>query len=132
MIINSPDKGDILIYVDSVKQKAINPNDLLVVVGRVVTVENKDGTTYKKVGVGTPKKLSVVLSEQEDKIDSLSRELNAEKIKNRKILNKLTKTNEVLLNQSVLFDIQINELKTTLKVIEEKLKSIEEEKNNEK
>ena len=120
MIINSPNKGDILIYVDSTKQKAINPSDLLVVVGTVVTVENDDGTTYKKVGSGTFKKLGVVLSELVDENDAIKRELNSEKIKNKKILNMLTNMVEILVNQAVLSDIQINELK-----------AIKEEINNE-
>lgn len=120
MLKNNPKTGDILIYVDSINQKAINPSDLSIIVGRVVTCESEDGKTYKKVGTGTFKKLGVVVSEHDDEIARLNKELNFEKTKNRKIMTKLTSMVEILINQAVLSDIQINELK-----------AIKEEINNE-
>ena len=117
MINNLPNKGDILIYVDSSTQKAINPNDLLIYIGTIITDKNGN----KKIGTATPKKLGVVLSDLTNELDSTKKELNELKISYRKNIKTLVSIVEILANQTALNNMNINDLKT-----------ITEEINNEK
>ena len=100
MIKNKVKKGMILIYTDEYgNQKAISPDELLVITGTVITNEL---TKEKKVGTGTPKKLGVLLSELTDKIESLENELTKAKeefynFKSKQIQN----TNDLIENQSI-------------------------------
>ena len=117
MIINIPNKGDMLIYVDSNTQKAINPNDLLIYVGTIIL----DDKGNKKLGTAVPKKLGVVLSDLTNDLDKTQKELNELKISYRKNIKTLVSIIEILANQTALNNMNINDLKT-----------ITEEINNEK
>ena len=91
MIKNKVKKGMILIYTDEYgNQKAISPDELLVITGTVIT---NDLTKEKKVGTGTPKKLGVLLSEQTDRIESLENELTKIKEEFYKFYQSMTYNN---------------------------------------
>jgi len=124
MINNIPNKGDMLIYVDSNTQKAINPNDLLIYVGTIIL----DDKGNKKLGTAVPKKLGVVLSDLTNDLDSTKKELNELKISYRKTINDLASINQVLTDNIALQNMEINDLKQQVKQI----KKILEEINNEK
>ena len=109
MIKNKVKKGMILIYTDEFgNQKAISPDELLVITGTVITNEL---TKEKKVGIGTPKKLGVLLSEQQNDIDNLNKEVNEMRIQNRKHIKTIVSMLEILINQAELQNLDINEIK---------------------
>lgn len=117
MINNLPNKGDMLIYVDSTTQKAISPNDLLIYVGTVIT----DDKGNKKVGTATPKTLGVVLSDLTNDLDKAKKELNELTISYRKTIKNLASVVEIQTNKLVLQEMELNDLKTKLKNLEEKV-----------
>lgn len=111
MIINNPKKGMIFVVCDEFgNQKAISPDELLVITGTVINDENNK----KKVGVGTPKKLGVVLSELIDETEKTQKELNELKISYRKTVNVLINICDVLVNQAVINNIDIQDLKANM------------------
>jgi hypothetical protein len=116
MIINMPKKGDILVYTSTDKQKAINPNDLLVYTG--VIIEDSQ-TKEKKVASGTPIQLGVLLSTLVDDRDNIAKELNELKISYRKNIKKLVSIIEILANQTALNNMQINDLKNIQKEVKD-------------
>lgn len=113
MIKNKPKKGNIEVYADEYNNtKAISPDELLIFVGTVVKNEL---TGDKKVGTGTLKKLGVILSEQQDTIESLQKELNELKISYRKNMKTLVDIISVLTSQTELNNMNINNIKDDLK-----------------
>jgi len=109
LIKNKVKKGMILIYTDEYgNQKAISPDELLVITGTVITNEL---TKEKKVGTGTPKKLGVLLSEQQNEIDNLNKEMNELRTNNRKHIKTIVSMLEILINQAELQNLDINEIK---------------------
>jgi hypothetical protein len=117
MINNLPNKGDMLIYVDSTTQKAISPNDLLIYVGTVITDEKGN----KKVGTATPKTLGVVLSDLTNDLDKAKKELNELTISYRKTIKNLASVVEIQTNKLALQEMELNDLKTKIKNLEEKV-----------
>ena len=115
MIKNSPKKGDILVFVDSMNQKYVNVNDLIVYVGTIVVDPD---TNEKKVGSGTPKKLGVLLTEQQDTIEALQKEVNDITRTYRQNTKKLVNIIEILVNQTELNNMNINDLKAIKEEIE--------------
>ena len=115
MIKNNPKKGDILVYTDSMNQKYVQVNDLIVYIGTIVVdVDTKE----KKVVTGTPKKLGVLLTEQENRIDSVEKELNNLTRTYRRNTKKLLSIIEILVNQTELNNMNINDLKAIKEEIE--------------
>ena len=110
MINNLPNKGDMLIYVDSTTQKAISPNDLLIYVGTVIT----DDKGNKKVGTATPKTLGVVLSDLTNDLDKAKKELNELTISYRKTIKNLASVVEIQTNKLALQEMEVNDLKRQL------------------
>ena len=108
MIKSNPKKGDILVYTDSMNQKPVQVNDLIVYVGTIVVDAD---TKEKKIGSGTPKKLGVLLTEQQDAIDSLQKEVNNLTRTYRQNTKKLVNIIEILVNQTELNNMNINDLK---------------------
>lgn len=108
MILNNAKKGDILVYVDSLNQKYVSVSDLIVYTGTIVVDAD---TKEKKIGSGTPKKLGVLLTEQQDAIDSLQKELNNLTRTYRLTTKKLVNIIEILVNQTELNNMNINDLK---------------------
>ena len=113
MIKNEPKKGNIEVYIDEYgSTKAISPDELLIFIGTVV--ENSQ-THEKKVGTGNLKKLGVVISEQQNEIDTLQKELNELKISYRKNMKTLVDIISVLTSQTELNNMNINNIKDDLK-----------------
>lgn len=115
MIKNNPKKGDILVYTDSMNQKYVQVNDLIVYVGTIVVDAD---TKEKKVGSGTPKKLGVLLTEQQDAIDNLQKEVNNLTRIYRQNTKKLLNIIEILVNQTELNNMNINDLKSIKEEVE--------------
>ena len=115
MLKSNPKKGDILVYIDSMNQKPVQVNDLIVYVGTIVTDLD---TKEKKVVTGTPKKLGVLLTEQENRIDSLEKDLFKQQATYRKNTKKLLSIIEILVNQTELNNMNINDLKAIKEEIE--------------
>lgn len=115
MIKNTAKKGFILVYTDEENQVAVNPSDLLVYVGTVIEQEDEaTGKKFKKVGTGTPKKLGVMLSELIDDNEKLNKELNELKITNRKTTNLLIDICDILVNNSVINNLDIKSIKNSI------------------
>ena len=115
MLKNNPKKGDVLVFTDSFNQKPVQVNDLIVYVGTIVVDPD---TKEKKVGSGTPKKLGVLLTEQQDAIDSLQKEVNSLTRTYRQNTKKLLNIIEILVNQTELNNMNINDLKAIKEEIE--------------
>ena len=109
MIKRKPRKGDILIYVDGFNQYPISINDLEIEVGQVAVSEL---TKEKKVIAGINKKLGVVLSQVVNELDDTKKELNKLKTSYRKNMKNLVNISEILINQTELNNMNINDLKT--------------------
>jgi len=115
MIKNTAKKGFILVYTDEENQVAVNPSDLLVYVGTVIEQEDETtGKKFKKVGTGTPKKLGVMLSDLIDDNEKLNKELNELKITNRKTTNLLIDICDILVNNSVINNLDIKSIKNSI------------------
>lgn len=101
-------KGDIQILVEPISKacKWIKPDKLKIFIGNVIT----DANGNKSVGLATPKELGVFLSEKDAEILQLQKELNEEKIKNRKVQKKMVDILKVLIGQMQLNSLEINEL----------------------
>lgn len=115
MILNNAKKGDILVCVDSLNQKYVSVSDLIVYVGTIVVDAD---TKEKKIGSGTPKKLGVLLTEQQNAIDSLQKEVNTLTRTYRQNTKKLLNIIEILVNQTELNNMNINDLKAIKEDIE--------------
>ena len=115
MLKNNPKKGDVLVFTDSFNQKPVQVNDLIVYVGTIVTDAD---TGEKKVGSGTPKKLGVLLTEQQNAIESLEKDLFSPQKTYRRNTKKLLDIIEILVNQTELNNMNINDLKAIKEEIE--------------
>ena len=106
-------KGDIPVLVNPLtkEQKFINPTELLIYIGTIIQQENG----LKKVGTGTLKQLGVALSENTNDIESLQKELSELKISYRKVVNILIDICDVLVNTAVINNLDIQEIKNTIK-----------------
>ena len=114
MIMGSPEKGDIIIYTDYDKQKPIKPSELIIYVGTVVEDVN---TKQLKVGSGIPKKLGVIISQQQNRIDTLEKEVSELKYSYRKNMKMLVDIIGVLTSQTQLNNMNINDIKQNLEDI---------------
>jgi len=115
MIKNTAKKGFILVYTDEENQVAVNPSDLLVYVGTVIEQEDEiTGKKFKKVGTGTPKKLGVMLSDLIDDNEKLNKELNEMKINYRKSTKLLIDICDILVNNSVINNLDIKSIKNSI------------------
>lgn len=101
-------KGNIAVLIDPVTQKTqwVSPNDLIVYTGLVKTDEKGN----KSVGAGTPKKLGVFLSEKDDEISRLNKELSSLKLNYKKNMKKILDILHILVGQTELNSLDLNEL----------------------
>lgn len=101
-------KGNIAILIDPVsqKQKWVSPNDLNIYIGTVKT----DEKGIKTVGVGTLTTLGVFLSEKDDEIRQTKKELSDLKSNYRKNLKKLVDILNILVGQTEVNALDLNEL----------------------
>jgi hypothetical protein len=115
MIKNKPKKGNIEVYADEYNNtKAISPDELIIYVGTVVEDVN---TKQLKVGSGIPKKLGVIISQQQNRIDTLEKELSELKYSYRKNMKMLVDIIGVLTSQTQLNNMNINDIKQNLEDI---------------
>lgn len=105
-------KYDIPYLVDPVTQAKnwISPSDLIIYVGTVVTDEKGN----KKVGVATGKKLGVFLSEKDNEIDSLRKEITALSTSYRKNMKGLLTIIEMLIAQMSINNAELTDLVTKM------------------
>ena len=101
-------KGNIAILIDPLaqKQKWVSPNDLNVYIGTVKTDEKGN----KTVSAGTLTTLGVFLSEKDDEITELKKEVNDLKVNYRKNIKKLVDVLNILVGQTELNALDLNEL----------------------
>ncbi len=105
-------KFDIPYLIDPVTQSKgwIAPSNLVVFIGTVI----KDEKGNKKVGSATGKELGVFLSEKDNEIDSLRKELSELKTSYRKNMKYLLNIIEILIGQTELNGLNLSELKDNL------------------
>lgn len=112
MARNNGKKFDIPFLLDPVTQSKgwIAPSDLIIFVGTVVT----DDKGNKKVGSAVGKNLGVFLSEKENEIDTLRKEISELKTTYRKNMKELKKIIEILIGQTELNGLNLSEIKDNL------------------
>lgn len=105
-------KYDLRYLNDPITQETrwISPSDLMIFIGTVVT--DKDGN--KKVGSAVGKKLGVFLSEKDNEIDSLRKEITEFKTTYRKNTKYLLSIIEILIGQTELNGLNLSEIKDNL------------------
>ena len=105
-------KFDIPYLIDPITQQRgwIAPSDLMIFIGTVITDEKGN----KKVGSAVGKQLGVFLSEKENEIDSLRKELGEFKATTRKNTRYLLKIIEILIGQTELNGLNLQEIKDNL------------------
>lgn len=101
-------KYDLVFLTDPITQTKgyISPSDLVVYVGTVITDEKGN----KKVGTATPKTLGVFLSEKDAEIDKLRKEVSELRINNKNNIKKILTILEVLVGQTELNSLDLNEI----------------------
>ncbi|MCR5112722.1 MAG: hypothetical protein K6A63_02165 [Acholeplasmatales bacterium] len=106
--VNNGKKGDIVMLIDPITQKKqyISPSNVIIYTGTVVTDEKGN----KSVGTATPKQLGVFLSEKDAEIASLTKELSQFKTSTRKSFKKLVSVLEILVGQTEVNNLDINEI----------------------
>lgn len=110
--IGNGKKYDLQCLIDPATQQKgwISPSDLIIFVGTVIT----DDKGNKKVGSAIGKNLGVFLSEKDNEIDSLRKEINELKTTYRKNMKELSKIIEILIGQTELNGLNLSELKDNL------------------
>lgn len=100
-------KGDLVMLVDPITKATsyISPSNVIVYVG---TVKEENG--IKKVELGTPKQLGVFLSEKDKEIRDTRLELDQLKINYRKNMKKVIDVLHILVGQTELNSLDLNEL----------------------
>ena len=107
-IRNNGKKYDIPSLIDPVTKATcwISPTNMVIYVGTVVTDEKGN----KKVGSAVPKELGVFLSEKDDEISKLKKEISDLKINYRKNMKKLVKVLNILVGQTEVNALDLNEI----------------------
>ena len=101
-------KYDIPMLIDPISQQQswISPSNLVIFVGTVITDEKGN----KKVGSAVPKELGVFLSEKDNEILKLNKEISDLKINYRKNMKKLVDVLNILVGQTELNALDLNEI----------------------
>jgi len=105
-------KFDIPYLIDPVTQTKgwMSPSNLMIFIGTVIT----DDKGNKKVGSATGKELGVFLSEKDDEIDKLRKEISEFKTTYRKNTKYLLSIIEILIGQTELNGLNLSEIKDNL------------------
>lgn len=105
-------KYDLACLVDPVTQEKqwISPSNLIIYIGTVITDEKGN----KKVGSALPKELGVFLSEKDNEIDQLRKEVGEFKSTYRKNTKYLLNIIEILIGQTEVNGLTLSEIKDNL------------------